>query len=152
MKSKNPCGWGDWYCSAASVWLVKCSKGSKYLLVFFFTSSISDVILNVLRGRTCDRGQISPSRSASLSLISFHLNFPKHSRFQPEAASLRVNPQSKMDARLFRTRDHSDCARARAFPGWTSPLFFFLVNVLTGGLVGSCSGTQTCSCCKHKHS
>lgn len=33
---KTPCGWGGLYCSAASVWLVKCSKGSKYLLLFFF--------------------------------------------------------------------------------------------------------------------
>lgn len=29
----------------------------------------------------------------------------------------------EMDLSLLRARDHSDCACAHAFPGWTSPLF-----------------------------
>lgn len=77
MKFKHRVGEEILHCSAASVWLVKCSKGSKYLLFFFFWFFFLRLPFQMwfwmfFRDRMCDCGQISPSRSASLSLISFH--------------------------------------------------------------------------------
>lgn len=71
----------------------------------------------------CERAAFSIySTSNSHSVITARVRKTPDLNLKSKAATC-VRKVGEMHLNLFRTRDHSDCARACAFPGWTSPLF-----------------------------